>query len=86
MTDPNPGSQFNAFYSNNRVYYTLAIPTTKGYDKSLSSIVNVAAHEWGHAITSRNSNLIYPRESGALNEAFSDWLGIAIGGPLYRNR
>ncbi len=41
-------------------------------------IVNVAAHEWKHAITSRNSNLIYSRESGALNEAFSDWLDIAI--------
>lgn len=76
-TDPNPGSQFNASYSNNSIYYTPAIPT-KGYDKSLSSIVNVAAHEWGHAITSRNSNLIYSRESDALNEAFSDWLGIAI--------
>lgn len=59
-------SQFNTSYSDNSIYYTPAIPT-KGYDKSLSSIVNVAAHEWGHVITSRNSNLIYSRESGALN-------------------
>ncbi len=32
-TDPNPGSQFNALYSDNSVYYTPSIPA-KGYDKS----------------------------------------------------
>ncbi|SMM98396.1 Thermolysin [uncultured Candidatus Thioglobus sp.] len=71
------GSWFNAFYTNNRIFYTPAKPD-QNRDKSLSAVVNVAAHEWGHAITDNYSNLAYQRESGAINEAFSDWLGIAI--------
>lgn len=71
------GSWFNAFHSGGNIYYTPAKPD-QGYDKSLSSIVNVAAHEWGHAVTNAASQLIYSRESGAINEAFSDWLGIAV--------
>ncbi len=74
---PPPGSRYNAFYSGGGIYYTPAKPS-QGYDKSLSSIVNVAAHEWGHAVTNKASNLVYERESGAMNEAFSDWLGISI--------
>lgn len=45
--------------------------------------LDVTAHEWGHALTekapgARRSDLAYEKESGALNEAFSDWLGTAI--------
>ncbi|SMN15781.1 Zinc metalloproteinase precursor / aureolysin [uncultured Candidatus Thioglobus sp.] len=71
------GSWFNAFYQGSGIYYTPAKPN-QGYDKSLSSIVNVAAHEWGHAVTNAASKLVYSQESGAINEAFSDWLGIAV--------
>ena len=39
---------------------------------------DVIAHEWGHAYTEYNSNLIYAFESGALNEAYSDIWGETI--------
>jgi len=46
-----------------------------------SSSLDIVGHEWGHAVTrlaSSRGNLTYSRESGALNEAFSDWIGTAI--------
>jgi hypothetical protein len=38
----------------------------------------VIAHEWGHAVTDYTSNLVYQKESGALNESFSDMMGAAF--------
>ncbi len=75
-----PGAWFNAFYSggSNAIYYTPAKPE-QDFDKSLSTALNVAAHEWGHGVTGNiGADFIYTRESGALDEAFSDWLGIAV--------
>lgn len=57
-----------------------------------SGAIDVVAHEWGHAVTERASQrsavtcqngypsteLCYELESGALNEAFSDWMGTAV--------
>ena len=48
-----------------------------GYFDALTSI-DVAAHEIGHAVTSSTANLAYQRESGGLNEGFSDILGSAV--------
>ncbi|TYB69538.1 T9SS type A sorting domain-containing protein [Bizionia saleffrena] len=48
-----------------------------GYFDALTSI-DVAAHEIGHAVTSSTANLAYQRESGGLNEGFSDILGAAV--------
>jgi len=42
------------------------------------TVLDVSAHEYGHAITQNTSNLIYQDESGALNEAYSDILGTAV--------
>lgn len=39
---------------------------------------DVVAHEWGHAYTQYNSNLVYAYESGALNESFSDVWGETV--------
>ncbi|CAC9561414.1 hypothetical protein [uncultured Gammaproteobacteria bacterium] len=75
--DCSAGTRFNALYSGGKLYYTPAKPN-QGYNQSLSSVVNVAAHEWGHAITGSFSNLKYSREPGAINEAFSDWFGITV--------
>ena len=36
---------------------------------------DVVSHEWGHAYTEYNSGLIYQWQSGALNEAYSDFWG-----------
>lgn len=46
-----------------------------------SSSLDIVGHEWGHAVTrlaSSRGGLDYSGESGALNEAFSDWIGTAI--------
>ena len=38
----------------------------------------MAAHEIGHAVMTHTANLAYQRESGALNEGFSDIWGAAV--------
>jgi Zn-dependent metalloprotease len=48
-----------------------------GYFDALTSI-DVAAHEIGHAVTEFTANLAYQRESGGMNEGFSDIWGAAI--------
>lgn len=40
--------------------------------------LDIVAHEYTHAITSNSSNLVYQDESGALNESFSDIMGVAV--------
>ncbi len=48
-----------------------------GYFDALTSL-DVAAHEIGHAVTEYTANLAYQRESGGLNEGFSDIWGAAV--------
>lgn len=44
-----------------------------------SAALDVVAHEWAHAVTEKlGADLTYAGESGALNEAFSDWVGLAV--------
>ena len=40
--------------------------------------IDIVAHELAHAITDNTSGLIYQNESGALNEAFSDIIGVSV--------
>lgn len=40
--------------------------------------LDIAGHEIAHGLTTFSANLIYARESGALNESFSDIFGTAI--------
>ncbi len=46
------------------------------YYRNFSSALDVVAHELTHGVTQFSSNLIYWGESGALNEAFSDIMGV----------
>ena len=48
-----------------------------GFFDALTSI-DVASHEIGHAVTTFTANLAYQRESGGLNEGFSDIWGAAV--------
>ncbi|AOW21185.1 M4 family metallopeptidase [Urechidicola croceus] len=48
-----------------------------GYFDALTSI-DVAAHELGHGVCEYTANLAYQRESGAMNEGFSDIWGAAV--------
>ncbi|MCI0595954.1 MAG: M4 family metallopeptidase, partial [candidate division Zixibacteria bacterium] len=46
---------------------------------SAAGSMGIVAHEWGHGVTRFTSGLVYAGESGALNESFSDMLGVAVG-------
>lgn len=44
----------------------------------LAGALDVVAHELTHGITDYTSGLVYQGESGALNESFSDMMGVAV--------
>ncbi|MDU4599580.1 MAG: M4 family metallopeptidase, partial [Clostridium sporogenes] len=46
----------------------------------LSKSLDIVGHELSHGVTSKESKLKYENESGALNESFSDIMGVAIDG------
>ena len=54
----------------------------------LSGALDIVAHELAHAVTDFTSALLYFDESGALNEAFSDVIGVGTeyyAAPFHRN-
>ncbi|MFZ5981100.1 MAG: M4 family metallopeptidase [Candidatus Zixiibacteriota bacterium] len=63
-----------AFWDGERI--VIGIPSTAR--RSLAACPEVIAHEWAHAITSYTSQLNYFKESGALNESFSDIMGASF--------
>lgn len=56
------------------VYLTATGQSVRNFAASL----DVIAHELTHGVTEFTSNLIYRNESGALNEAFSDVMGVSV--------
>lgn len=64
----------NAFWDGSRMTYGDGSGT---YFDILTSL-DVAAHEIGHAVCTYTANLAYQRESGAMNEGFSDIWGAAV--------
>lgn len=67
---------FNAYWDGSRMLYGDGSSTTNG-GKPLTAI-DVCGHEITHGLTSKTANLAYQRESGALNEGFSDIFGNTI--------
>ncbi|WP_079479130.1 M4 family metallopeptidase [Halobacillus salinus] len=65
-----PQNWFNAASVNDGAMLIYGDPLAGAYD--------VAGHEFAHAVTSSESDLIYSGESGALNEGISDVFGVAI--------
>ncbi len=45
---------------------------------NLAGSSDVIAHELGHGVTQSTSRLVYENESGALNESFSDIIGVMV--------
>ena len=75
------GTLWNAFWSNNGKFigFTHGFPAdARQPDMPGSVALDIVAHEWGHALTDSLADLTYARESGALNEAFSDWVAAAV--------
>lgn len=67
----------NAFWSSDRNF--MAYGDGDGVVMTdLTHSLDVAGHEMAHGVTSQTSKLIYQSESGALNEAFSDFFGVAV--------
>lgn len=58
----------NAFWNGQRMVY----------GDGFSRADDVVAHELTHAVTERTANLFYRRQSGALNESFSDIFGETV--------
>jgi bacillolysin len=67
---------FNAFWDGTRMTYGDGSASTNG-GKPLTAL-DVCGHEITHGMTSKTANLAYQRESGALNEGFSDIFGNSI--------
>jgi len=67
---------FNAFWDGSRMTYGDGSSTTNG-GKPLTAL-DVCGHEITHGLTTKTANLAYQRESGALNEGFSDIFGNTI--------
>jgi bacillolysin len=70
------------YSSNNNAFWNGSVMTygdgsgTGGFN--ILTSVDVAAHEIGHAVCTNTANLAYQKESGAMNEAFSDIWGACV--------
>ena len=64
----------NAYWDGSR----LLIGDGDGYTSDYLGVLDITAHEFGHAVTDYEANLTYSYESGALNEAASDILAASV--------
>lgn len=62
----------NAGWAQNAMFYG---DGTNGYE---FTFLTVCGHEITHGVTEHSANLVYENEPGALNESFSDMLGVMI--------
>ena len=69
-------SAYNNAYWNGSVMTYGDGSGTGGFD--ILTSIDVAGHEIGHAVCSSSANLAYQKESGAMNEGFSDIWGACI--------
>ena len=72
----------NAFYAGDGIMvYGEGLPPNLTFGGQrwnyLAGSLDVVAHELTHGVTDYSSELIYANESGALNEAFSDIMGVS---------
>ena len=69
------GSNYNnAFWYQNRMSYG----DGNGSTFSPLTTIDICGHEMTHGVTERTANLTYSKESGALNESFSDIFGAMV--------
>ncbi|HEY8562337.1 MAG TPA: M4 family metallopeptidase [Pyrinomonadaceae bacterium] len=68
------GRYNNAFWYNNQMSYG----DGDGTNFSPLTTLDICGHEMTHGVTERTANLTYARESGALNEAWSDMFGAMV--------
>ncbi|MFM6924324.1 MAG: M4 family metallopeptidase, partial [Ferruginibacter sp.] len=71
------GNNINAFWDGTRMTYGDGGTSGTTTYTPLTAL-DVCGHEITHGVTERTSNLVYSKESGAMNEGFSDIFGTAI--------
>ncbi|WP_460560113.1 M4 family metallopeptidase [Ferruginibacter profundus] len=71
------GNNINAFWDGTRMTYGDG-GTSGSTTYTPLTALDVCGHEITHGVTERTSNLVYSKESGAMNEGFSDIFGTAI--------
>jgi bacillolysin len=76
-SDEAPPEWHNAVWWNHRMWYGQS-RDGNGKLRSFARYLDIIAHELAHGITEFTANLVYLRQSGALNESFSDIFGIII--------
>lgn len=65
----------NAFWSGSAMFYGNGSGRSSGLDPLVS--LDICGHEIGHGVCQSTAGLIYNRESGAMNEGFSDiWAAV----------
>lgn len=71
----NGGPLYNAFWDGDQMVYGNPDPSEI---YPLSADLDVVGHELTHGVTQHSGNLAYINQSGAMNEAYSDYFGNAI--------
>ncbi|MGH2808610.1 MAG: M4 family metallopeptidase [Actinomycetota bacterium] len=66
---------FNAYWDGDQMVYGNPDPDTM---YPMSADLDVVGHELTHGVTQHSGNLAYVNQSGAMNEAYSDYFGNAI--------
>jgi thermolysin len=71
------------YYGDGVMIYGVGLPagyvlTTGQRVNHFPAALDIVAHELTHGVTDFSSGLVYEGESGALNEAFSDIMGVAV--------
>ncbi len=69
------GPLFNAFWDGRQMVYGNPDPSEL---YPLSADLDVVAHELTHGVTEHSGDLLYLNQSGAMNEAYSDYFGNAL--------
>jgi len=69
-----------AYYGSGYIAYGVGTINANGTttSRNFATALDIVAHELTHGVTGYSSRLIYQNESGALNEAFSDIMGICV--------
>jgi len=64
----------NAYWNGSAIFWG----NGSNYFKPLAGSLDVMAHELTHGVTQYTANLIYQDQSGAMNEAMSDFFGVMV--------
>jgi bacillolysin len=75
--DGDPREWGNAIWWEQKMWYG-QVKDKKGGFLTIANCLDIIGHELTHGVTEKSSGLIYQGQSGALNESFSDIMGMLI--------